>query len=179
MVLLALGVAALLGQQTAPPDILTSQTSAAIALGAYKAWAEGQINALWAAQAPHITEYTIETATGNGGAWALTSTESEMFGTRRIVHFQNVKQIQLCFNLGAGGGPGASIHLDESYDWTITSAEGTWTQILGPIDISSWRVGCTPWTPYTGNQVDAFVRIRGSSPNPAAAQFMNIALEVQ
>jgi hypothetical protein len=181
----------LLAQQSAPPDIITSQTNAAVALGAYKAWAENQISSLWAAQqtaqadiaalksAPHITEYTIEMATGSGGAWALNSTESELYGTRRIVSFQNAHQFRLCYNLGGGAGNGASMHLDESYDWA-PSVPGTWVQILGPIDISpAWQVACTPWTPYTGTQTDAFIRILGSAPNPGTAQFMSIALQVQ
>lgn len=132
-----------------------------------------------AASAGPITDMLLASATaGTDLPWALTSTTSELFGTRRIFSMDNVHSTRTCINNTVGGGTGATYSV-ETVSYNSAGTEVV-TTLAGPLDVSTASIPrCTPWTPYTGPGGDALIRARGQAPVAASLRYINISFQAR
>lgn len=75
----------LAAQQSQPPDILTSQTAAAVALTSYKAWAEGQVSSLWAGLTQDQSNITALQSTVSTQATQITALQTQLTSQGQLI----------------------------------------------------------------------------------------------
>jgi hypothetical protein len=73
------------GQQSPPPDILTSQTAAAVSLTAYKSWLEGQVASLWTGLGQDQTNVSTLQATVSTQATQITSLQTQLTAQGQLI----------------------------------------------------------------------------------------------